>query len=77
MSECAKTYKYPKNEIVWVHHYNGKHELCFITTSKFDRSVYYLYECVGDTFQRLGKSPSPKTLEEKFAGRMRGAGIGG
>lgn len=59
--------KYPKGERVWVGLYNQSHELKFIITSKeSSRDFYFLYELVDGEFRKLGKSRSPKELEEKF-----------
>lgn len=58
--------KYPKGERVWVGCYNQSHELKFIITSKETRDFYYLYELVDGEFRKLGRSKSPKELEEKF-----------
>lgn len=59
--------KYPKGECVWVGLYNQSHELKFIITSKeSSREFYFLYELVDGEFRKLGKSRSPKELEEKF-----------
>ena len=58
--------KYPKSERVWVGYYNRAHELKFIITSKELRDFYYLYELVDGEFRKLGRSKSPKELEEKF-----------
>lgn len=57
----------PKGERIWVGYYNQAHELKFITTSKENsRDYYLLYELVDGEFRRLGRSTSPKELEEKF-----------
>ena len=55
----------PKNDIIWVliKAKNGKH---YYITSKRDRTVYYMYEDLGDEAKLLGQSKSPKSLEEKF-----------
>ncbi len=58
--------KYPKGERVWVGCYNKAHELKFIITSKEARDFYFLYELVDGEFRKLGRSKSPKELEEKF-----------
>lgn len=59
--------KYPKGERVWVGYYNQAHELKFIVTSKETmRDYYFLYELVDGEFRKLGKSRSPKELEDKF-----------
>ena len=58
---------YPKGEHVWVGYYTEKRELMFIITTKESaRDFYYLYEFVDGKFKRLGKSRSPRELEEKF-----------
>lgn len=59
--------KYPKGEHIWVGYYNTSNELKFIVTSKeTSRDYYFLYELVGATFRKLGRSKSPRELEEKF-----------
>lgn len=58
--------KHPKGEHVWVGCYNKDHELKFIITSKESREFYYLYELVDGEFRKLGRSKSPKELEERF-----------
>jgi len=59
-------YEYPKGERVWAGYYTQQHELMFIITSKESRDFYFLYELVDGKFKKLGKSRSPKELEEKF-----------
>jgi len=59
-------YEYPKGECVWAGYYTQQHELMFIITSKESRDFYFLYELVDGKFKKLGKSRSPKELEEKF-----------
>jgi len=58
--------KYPKGERIWVGCYNQAHELKFIITSKEARDFCFLYELVDGEFCKLGRSKSPKELEEKF-----------
>jgi len=58
--------KIPKNEICWVSYYNLKGELIFIMTSNQIRDCYYLNEVKDNKLKRIGKSPSPLELEEKF-----------
>lgn len=62
MAELA----YPKGETVWVGYYNRDHELLFIMTSKEARDFYFLYELADGKFKKLGRSKSPKELEERF-----------
>ncbi len=57
---------YPKGEIVWAGYYNRAGDLLYIITSKEARDQYYLYECNGDTFQRIGRAKSPPELVERF-----------
>lgn len=67
MADKKKEYPYPKGEHVWVGYYTDMHELMFIITSKeSSRDYYFLYEYANGKFQKLGKSRSPKELEEKF-----------
>lgn len=59
--------KCPKGERAWVGYYNQSNELMFIVTSKeTSRDYYFLYELVDGEFRKLGRSKSPKELEEKF-----------
>lgn len=59
--------KYPRGERVWVGYYNAKQKLMFIITSKSDsRDWYFLYECIGKEFKRLGKSKNPLELVDKY-----------
>lgn len=59
--------KYPKGERIWVRCLNQAHELKFIITSKeVSRDFYFLYKLVDGEFRKLGRSRSPKELEEKF-----------
>lgn len=60
------TPRYPKEEIVWVSHYDADHTLRYITTSKAARDVYFLYELKDGEFVKLGKASSPAELERKF-----------
>lgn len=62
----GKDPKYPKGERVWVGYYNQAHELNFIITSRETRDYYFLYELVDGEFRKLGRSKSPKELEEKY-----------
>lgn len=67
MENEKSKYPYPKGEHVWVGYYTEKHELMFIVTTKEStRDFYYLYEFVDGKFKKLGKSRSPRELEEKF-----------
>lgn len=70
MSETKNTkdkYVYPKGERVWVKYCNEKQELMFIVTTKEStKDFYYLYEFKDGKFKKLGKSRSPRELEEKF-----------
>lgn len=59
--------KYPKGETVWVGYYDVSGDLRFILTSKDNnRDFYFLYEFIDGRFNKLGKSRSPKDLEDKF-----------
>ncbi len=59
--------KYPKGETVWVGYHDVSGKLRFIITSKdSNRDFYFLYELIDSQFNKLGKSRSPKDLEEKF-----------
>lgn len=57
----------PKGEIAWMGYCDRSHNLKFLVTSKSNnRDFYFLYEVVDGTLKKLGKSRSPKELEEKF-----------
>lgn len=57
----------PKGEMAWIGYYDTSHNLKFLVTSKSNnRDFYFLYEVVDGTLKKLGKSRSPKELEEKF-----------
>lgn len=59
--------KYPKGEQIWVAYYTSGRELLFILTSKeTSREYYFLYELLDGAFKKLGRSRSPRELEEKF-----------
>ena len=71
--------KNPKGESVWVRYYDADGVLRFIMTSKENnREYYYLYECAGSELKKLGRSRSPKDLEEKFdvENKLKGAAGG-
>lgn len=57
---------YPKEETVWVKHYDRDGNLRYITTSKQLRDYYFLYELKDDKFIKLGKDRSPYSLEKKY-----------
>lgn len=64
--------QYPKGEHIWTGYYDKKSQLKFIiTTKESTRDFYYLYELVDCKFKKLGKSRSPKDLEEKFMVHMK------
>lgn len=57
----------PKGEMAWMGYYDTSHKLRFLITSKANtREFYYLYEVIDGTLKKLGKSRSPKELEEKY-----------
>lgn len=57
----------PKGERPWVAYYGCGYSLAFFVTSKTgSRDIYYLYEVSDGTAKRIGKSKSPRELEEKF-----------
>lgn len=51
---------------MWLAHYDAKHELRYIITSKAARDFYFLYELRDGKFVKLGKDKSPLALEKKF-----------
>lgn len=68
--------KRPKGERVWAGYYDKAHELKFIITSKeASRDFYFLHELVDGEFRKLGRSKSPKELEEKFEVDKQGNSI--
>lgn len=58
--------KLPKDERVWVSYKNKKGVTRFLITSKPTRDAYTLYEIIDGDPKRMGKSPSPGDLVEKF-----------
>lgn len=58
--------KRPSGETVFVWYYDIKHTLRFILTAKTSRDYYFLYEIVDGKCVKLGRSTSPRNLEEKF-----------
>ena len=66
-TETKSQTKIPKNEILWVTHYDSRGSPRFFITSSADRERYYIYEVVKDgVLNKLGSSQSPLHLEEKF-----------
>ncbi len=57
---------YPKGERVFTGYYNSGGELLFILTAKEARDWYFLYECSGGVFKKLGRARTPPELEERF-----------
>ena len=56
----------PKGETAWMGYYDTSHNLRFLVTSKSNnREFYFLYEVVDGALKKLGKSRSPKELEDK------------
>ena len=58
--------KIPKDERVWMSYRSSDGKIRFVVTSKASRETYFLYEADGEGFKKLGKSPSPAQLEEKY-----------
>ena len=59
--------KIPKNEILWVTHYDSRGSPRFFITSSADRERYYIYEVNNEGgVVRLGSSQSPLQLEQKY-----------
>ena len=58
--------KLPKDERIWVSFRGENGSPVFLITSKPSREQYILYEITPDGVNRLGKSPSPAELAEKF-----------
>ena len=56
----------PKNERVWERITTSANKK-YIITSSADRSTYYIYIVNADKAKKLGKDPSPKVLEAKWA----------
>ena len=57
----------PSNEQVWVTICSKKKDNYHVITSKDDsRSRYYIYNCHGDTVDRLGYGKTPTELENQW-----------
>lgn len=59
-------HKFPKGEdpVVWLHVRGTPY---FVITENKIKNTYFLYEIVDGTIHRLGRSDSPKKLEEIFS----------
>lgn len=55
----------PSNERVWMQ-IRTRHGAVYYVTSKDDRQFYFLYKEENGVVEKLGKSKSPKELEEKY-----------
>lgn len=65
--ETKSQTKIPKNEILWVTHYDSRGSPRFFITSSADRERYYIYEVKSDGgLSKLGISQSPLQLEQKY-----------
>lgn len=53
----------PKSETIWVTQMTEDGRVYYITTSKTDRSVYFLYESDGGVPKKVAKGGSPARLE--------------
>lgn len=62
----------PPGEIVWVSHYNRKHDLQYIITSKLARDVYSLYELQDGVFVRWGRGRDPQSLADRYEKNLAG-----
>lgn len=58
--------KLQKDERVWVSYKDKRGAVRFLITSRPARDSYTLYEIVDGEPNRVGKSPSPGDLIEKF-----------
>ena len=53
-----------KGERIWVTKTTKCGGVYYITSKEFDRNMYYLYQLDGDRAVKIGKSKSPKKLDE-------------
>lgn len=59
--------KCPKNEQIWLRACDKNGILKYIITSKIGaRENYYIYECNGAEYKKLGKGRNPAELEKKY-----------
>ena len=65
-TETKSQTKIPKNELLWVTHYDSRGSPRFFITSNADRERYYIYEIKEDGVVRLGSGQSPQMLEQKY-----------
>ena len=56
----------PKTEKVWTHIFTAGNDEYFITSRDSSREFYYIYKLSEGKAVKLGKSPSPSELEEKY-----------
>ena len=57
----------PKKHKTWVRWFYQGNEYVTTTLGE-DRSKYYMWKKIGNTYEQLGTSASPKKLEEKVLG---------
>ena len=66
-TEIMSQAKIPKNELLWVTHYDSRGSPRFFITSSADRERYYIYEVNKEGgVVRLGSNQSPLQLEQKY-----------
>lgn len=66
-TETKSQTKIPKNEILWVTHYDSRGSPRFFVTSSADRERYYIYEVESNGgLSKLGSGQSPLQLEQKY-----------
>ena len=56
----------PKTEKIWTHIFTANNNEYFITSKINNREIYFLYQKTSDGMIKLGKSSSPKELENKY-----------
>lgn len=56
----------PKSEKIWTHIFTNRDEEYFITSRENSRECYFIYKLSEGKAVKLGKSPSPSELEEKY-----------
>lgn len=55
-----------KTEKVWVHIFTVSGSEYFITSKINNREIYFIYQKTSDGMIKLGKSSSPRELEDKY-----------
>lgn len=66
MIDSMDSVKFSKDEKPQIIYRNSSEAISFVMTRKGANGEFFLYEMQGDKLVKLGKSPSPEKLEEKF-----------